>query len=205
MIDEINILQATYRAMKQAVDGLTRPADFVYVDGNRSQGLEQPHECVVSGDAQKSHPLRQRPFIAKVTRDRLMRRYRRSSTRQYAFEKHKGYEHQGARCGTARARPHARFDRMTFLQASSTNSTRSATAVNRGQRREKTLAAAVPRNDSGWHTCSCDEFPHPVRRAGHRRRAAHGYLIFAEVKTAQEYARYGTPGEAVTAGQAGAD
>ena len=51
VIDEINILQATYRAMKQAVDGLTRPADFVYVDGNRSQGLEQPHECVVSGDA----------------------------------------------------------------------------------------------------------------------------------------------------------
>ena len=50
VIDEINILQATYRAMKQAVDGLTRPADFVYVDGNRSQGLEQPHECVVSGD-----------------------------------------------------------------------------------------------------------------------------------------------------------
>lgn len=38
VIDEINILQATYRAMKQAVDGLTRPADFVYVDGNRSQG-----------------------------------------------------------------------------------------------------------------------------------------------------------------------
>ena len=59
-IDEINILQATYRAMKQAVDGLTRPADFVYVDGNRSQGLEQPHECVVSGDA-KSRLLRQRP------------------------------------------------------------------------------------------------------------------------------------------------
>ncbi len=60
VIDEINILQATYRAMKQAVDGLTRPADFVYVDGNRSQGLEQPHECVVSGDA-KSRLLRQRP------------------------------------------------------------------------------------------------------------------------------------------------
>ena len=50
-IDEINILQATYRAMRQAVEGLTRPADFAYVDGNRSEGLGLPHECVVAGDA----------------------------------------------------------------------------------------------------------------------------------------------------------
>lgn len=70
VIDEINILQATYRAMKQAVDGLTRPADFVYVDGNRSQGLEQPHECVVSGDA-KIPSVAAASIIAKVTRDRL--------------------------------------------------------------------------------------------------------------------------------------
>ena len=74
VIDEINILQATYRAMKQAVDGLTRPADFVYVDGNRSQGLEQPHECVVSGDA-KIPSVAAASIIAKVTRDRLMRRF----------------------------------------------------------------------------------------------------------------------------------
>ena len=51
VIDEINILQATYRAMRQAVEGLTRPADFAYVDGNRSEGLCIPHACVVSGDA----------------------------------------------------------------------------------------------------------------------------------------------------------
>ena len=38
-IDEINILQATYRAMRQAVEGLPHPADFAYVDGNRSEGL----------------------------------------------------------------------------------------------------------------------------------------------------------------------
>ena len=74
VIDEINILQATYRAMKQAVDGLTRPADFVYVDGNRSQGLEQPHECVVSGDA-KIPSVAAASIIAKVTRDRLMRQF----------------------------------------------------------------------------------------------------------------------------------
>ena len=90
VIDEINILQATYRAMKQAVDGLTRPADFVYVDGNRSQGLEQSHECVVSGDA-KIPSVAAASIIAKVTRDRLMRQFAEQYP-QYGFEKHKGYE-----------------------------------------------------------------------------------------------------------------
>ena len=74
VIDEINILQATFRAMRQAVDGLTRPADFVYVDGNRSQGLDLPHECVVSGDA-KIPSVAAASIIAKVTRDRLMRQF----------------------------------------------------------------------------------------------------------------------------------
>ena len=89
VIDEINILQATYRAMKQAVDGLTRPADFVYVDGNRSQGLEQPHECVVSGDA-KIPSVAAASIIAKVTRDRLMRQFAEQYP-QYGFAVHKGY------------------------------------------------------------------------------------------------------------------
>ena len=90
VIDEINILQATFRAMRQAVDGLTRPADFVYVDGNRSQGLDLPHECVVSGDA-KIPSVAAASIIAKVTRDRLMRRFAEQYP-QYGFEKHKGYE-----------------------------------------------------------------------------------------------------------------
>ena len=105
-IDEINILQATFRAMRQAVDGLTRPADFVYVDGNRSQGLDLPHECVVSGDA-KIPSVAAASIIAKVTRDRLMRQFAsilakvsrdRFITKiaekypEYGFEKHKGYE-----------------------------------------------------------------------------------------------------------------
>ena len=90
VIDEINILQATFRAMRQAVDGLTRPADFVYVEGNRSQGLDLPHECVVSGDA-KIPSVAAASIIAKVTRDRLMRQFAEQYP-QYGFEKHKGYE-----------------------------------------------------------------------------------------------------------------
>ena len=89
-IDEINILQATYRAMRQAVEGLTRPADFTYVDGNRSEGLGLPHECVVAGDA-KIPSVAAASILAKVTRDRLMRRFAEQYP-AYGFEKHKGYE-----------------------------------------------------------------------------------------------------------------
>ena len=89
-IDRINILQATYLAMRRAVEGLTSPADFVYVDGNRSEGLSLPHECVVSGDA-KLPSIAAASIIAKVTRDRLMRQFAEQYP-GYGFEKHKGYE-----------------------------------------------------------------------------------------------------------------
>ena len=113
VIDEINILQATYRAMKQAVDGLTRPADFVYVDGNRSQGLEQPHECVVSGDA-KIPSVAAASIIAKVTRDRLMRQFAEQYP-QYGFEKHKGYETKAHDEALLEHGP-CPIHRMTFLK-----------------------------------------------------------------------------------------
>ena len=89
-IDEINILQATYRAMRQAVEGLPHPADFVYVDGNRSEGLSLPHECVVAGDG-KIPSVAAASIVAKVTRDRLMRQFAERYP-AYGFEKHKGYE-----------------------------------------------------------------------------------------------------------------
>ena len=113
VIDEINILQATYRAMQQAVEGLPRPADFVYVDGNRSEGLTLPHECVVSGDA-RIPSIAAASIIAKVTRDRLMRDF---AVRYpaYGFEKHKGY---GSRAHYAALREHGPcpIHRRTFLK-----------------------------------------------------------------------------------------
>ena len=112
-IDEINILQATYRAMRQAVEGLISPADFVYVDGNRSEGLDLPHECVVAGDA-KVPSVAAASILAKVTRDRLMRQFAERYP-EYGFEKHKGYETR-AHDEALLAHGPCPIHRMTFLR-----------------------------------------------------------------------------------------
>ena len=112
-IDEINILQATYRAVRQAVEGLTRPADFAYVDGNRSEGLSLPHECVVAGDG-KIPSVAAASIIAKVTRDRLMRQFAERYP-EYGFEKHKGYETR-AHDEALLAHGPCPIHRMTFLK-----------------------------------------------------------------------------------------
>lgn len=89
-IDNINILQATYKAMRKAVEGLSVSADFALIDGNRMGEMETEYECVVSGDA-KVPSIAAASIIAKVTRDRLMRKYAETYP-EYAFDKHKGYE-----------------------------------------------------------------------------------------------------------------
>ena len=89
VIDEINILEATYVAMRQAVENLSVQADYALVDGNRSKGLPIPFSCVVGGDA-ISPSIAAASVLAKVTRDRYMlemdERYP-----AYGFAKHKGY------------------------------------------------------------------------------------------------------------------
>ena len=90
IIDEINILNATFLAMKQAVDGLGIVPDFVLIDGNRSKGLTLPHECVVKGDA-KSQSIAAASILAKVARDRYLKEELAVKYPEYLFEKHKGY------------------------------------------------------------------------------------------------------------------
>lgn len=113
VIDEINILQATYRAMAQAVKGLSVPADFAYVDGNRSQSLDVPHLCVIGGDG-KVPSVAAASILAKVTRDRLMRRYD-AQYPPYGFAKHKGYETR-AHDEALLAHGPCPIHRMTFLK-----------------------------------------------------------------------------------------
>ncbi len=89
-IEENNILQATFYAMKQAVEGLSVTPDYVLIDGNRTQGIEQPTECVVGGDA-KSQSIAAASILAKVTRDRYCMDVLDKNYPQYCFSKHKGY------------------------------------------------------------------------------------------------------------------
>lgn len=90
IIDKINILQATFLAMKQALSKLKIKPDIVLVDGNHKiPGLEIKQEAIISGDA-KSQSIACASILAKVTRDNLMLDYAKQYP-QYSFEKHKGY------------------------------------------------------------------------------------------------------------------
>ena len=88
-IDEINILQATFLAMKRAVEGLKIPADYALVDGNRMPPLGIPGETIIKGDA-KSPSVAAASIIAKVSRDRFMYELDKKLP-EYQFSKHKGY------------------------------------------------------------------------------------------------------------------
>ena len=88
-IDEINILQATFMAMRRAVEALQLPAYYALVDGNRIQGLPIPAETVIGGDG-KVLSIAAASILAKVTRDRYMRDMA-AQYPEYGFEKHKGY------------------------------------------------------------------------------------------------------------------
>lgn len=88
-IEKINILNATMLAMKRAVEGLTKPADFAYIDGNKVPPLSIPAEYIVKGDA-RSMSVAAASILAKVARDRLMLSFAEEYP-QYRFEKHKGY------------------------------------------------------------------------------------------------------------------
>ena len=88
-IDEINILQATYIAMRRAVEGLNIPAEFAMIDGNRIPPLDIPAQCIVKGDG-KSMSIAAASILAKVTRDRFMLEIAEKYP-EYQFDKHKGY------------------------------------------------------------------------------------------------------------------
>ncbi len=89
VIDEINILQATYLAMKNAVEGLDVPADYALIDGNRMPPVEIDGETIVKGDA-KSPSVAAASILAKVSRDRYMLELDKKMP-EYCFAQHKGY------------------------------------------------------------------------------------------------------------------
>lgn len=89
-IDEFNILQATFLAMRRAVDGLSIKPDFTLIDGNADPpGLSTDSMTVIKGDS-KSANIAAASILAKVSRDRYMLEMAEKYPR-YHFEKHKGY------------------------------------------------------------------------------------------------------------------
>jgi len=88
-IDEINILQATYEAMRQAISKLEPQPDLLLNDAVTIPGLDIDQVPIIKGDA-KSISIGAASIIAKVTRDRLMEEYDHMYP-EYGFASNKGY------------------------------------------------------------------------------------------------------------------
>ncbi len=88
-IDTINILQATFLAMRRAYAGLGVHADAALVDGNQDPKLEVPSFPIIKGDG-KSASIAAASILAKVSRDHYMSALDEKYP-QYGFAKHKGY------------------------------------------------------------------------------------------------------------------
>ena len=88
-IDKINILNATLLAMRNSVKKLAIQPDLILVDGNRSFKYNIPVIPIVKGDS-KSFSIAAASILAKVTRDRIMKKHSKSFP-EYHWEKNKGY------------------------------------------------------------------------------------------------------------------
>lgn len=98
VIDDINILQATYRAMHRAIDGLTTRPELLLIDGNRFLSYSGiPHQCIIDGDA-LYRSIAAASILAKTYRDDLMHRLH-GEFPMYGWDRNKGYgtrEHRSA-------------------------------------------------------------------------------------------------------------
>ncbi|MBI3012329.1 MAG: ribonuclease HII [Elusimicrobia bacterium] len=94
VIDSINILQATWRAMRNALQNLLRKhphikPDLVLIDGPRAPEMGFSQKTIVKGDS-KSASIAAASILAKVERDTIMRHHSQEYP-QYGFDRHKGY------------------------------------------------------------------------------------------------------------------
>lgn len=112
-IDEINILQATFLAMKRAIGQLEGKAELALIDGNRETDFGLPSMTVVKGDSRSAN-IAAASVLAKVTRDNYMEELAQAYP-EYGFEIHKGY---GTKAHYAALTAHGMCDahRRTFLK-----------------------------------------------------------------------------------------
>ena len=96
-IDRINILQASLKAMVEAVKDLSLTPEMILVDGSRTPFVDSHSRAVTKGDS-RSLAIGAASILAKVERDRIMREHH-ARYPQYGFDRHKGYgtkEHRQA-------------------------------------------------------------------------------------------------------------
>jgi ribonuclease HII len=88
-IDEINILQATKKAMRLAIEKLNPSADFLLIDALELKDVNLPQQGIIRGDS-ISASIAAASILAKTFRDNKMREYSKIYP-EYGFEKHAGY------------------------------------------------------------------------------------------------------------------
>ena len=112
-VDDLNILKATFLAMKRAAEKLNINPDIALIDGNRDPGLSIKSTCIIGGDG-KSSSIAAASILAKVSRDAYMTEMA-AKFPQYGFEKHKGY---GTKLHYERLREFgpSEIHRVTFLK-----------------------------------------------------------------------------------------
>jgi ribonuclease HII len=99
-IDQINILEASLKAMVLAVESLPIPPDFLLIDGSHGLNLLIPQKPIRKGD-QLSNSIAAASIVAKVTRDRMMLEYHERYP-EYNFAEHKGYGTKAHRMAIAK-------------------------------------------------------------------------------------------------------
>ena len=112
-IDEINILQATFLAMRRAIDQLDPKPDFALIDGNRETDFGVPCKTVIKGDSLSAN-IAAASVLAKVTRDNWMIEAAEKYP-GYGFEIHKGYGTKAHYAALEEKGPCA-IHRRTFLR-----------------------------------------------------------------------------------------
>ena len=111
VIDEINILQATFEAMRLAVEHLDIRPEFVLVDGNQDPKIGIESECVIKGDSH-SMSIAAASIVAKYQRDQIMLSLDKECP-EYGFAGHMGYPTKKHIEAITLHGP-SRFHRMTF-------------------------------------------------------------------------------------------
>lgn len=117
VIDEVNILQATYEAMHKAINELVGSFDDVVellqIDGNRFRPHTIAHECIVGGDGLMAS-IGAASILAKDHRDKIMQVDYHREFPLYCFDRHKGYGTALHRSMILKHGP-CRIHRTTFL------------------------------------------------------------------------------------------